>query len=155
MTKKFFMFAAMLMAVAAVTFTGCKKDEPKQTMTVTWTESDLQNIDLSEAGETYTAKGVTLTVIDGSVNGTSWKSGDRLGVYFNGRKENEPSFTFTTTEGKGKFCKIVMATGTYYNYDAEAWKLGDEGAVWTGYTDKVGFGPQFYSVEEIIFYIEK
>lgn len=28
MTKKFFMFAAMLMAVAALTFTGCKKNEP-------------------------------------------------------------------------------------------------------------------------------
>ncbi|MBO4249926.1 MAG: hypothetical protein J5884_01595 [Paludibacteraceae bacterium] len=28
MTKKFFMFAAMLMAVAAVTFTSCKKNEP-------------------------------------------------------------------------------------------------------------------------------
>lgn len=49
---------------------------------------------------------------------------------------------------------IVMATGTYYNYDAEAWKLGDEGAVWTGYTDKVGFGPQFYSVEKIDFVFE-
>ena len=28
MTKKFFMFAAMLMAVAALTFTGCKQSEP-------------------------------------------------------------------------------------------------------------------------------
>lgn len=28
MTKKFFVFAAMLMAVAAMTFTGCKKNEP-------------------------------------------------------------------------------------------------------------------------------
>ena len=28
MTKKFFMFAAMLMAVAALTFTGCKQNEP-------------------------------------------------------------------------------------------------------------------------------
>ena len=28
MTKKFFMFAAMLMAVTAMTFTGCKQNEP-------------------------------------------------------------------------------------------------------------------------------
>ena len=28
MTKKFFMFAAMLMAVAALTFTGCKQNTP-------------------------------------------------------------------------------------------------------------------------------
>lgn len=158
MKKKFFMFAAMLMAVAAVTLTGCKKDEPtepKQTMSVTWTASDLQAISLSESGETYTAKGVTLTVISGSVDGTKWKEGERFGAFFNGDKETEPSFSFTTTNGTGKFCKVLMGTGTFRNYDMSQWTKTDNGALWTGYTDKVGFGPQFYNVEEIVFHIEK
>ena len=157
MKKKFFMFAALLMTATAVIFTGCKKDEPvqpKETMTITWTEDDLESIGLSEPGETYTAKGVTLTVIEGTADGTHWQSGERFGAYFDGNRENEPSFSFTTTNGTGKFCKIMMGTGTFRNYDA-SWKMENEGAVWTGYSEKVGFGPQFYEVEEITFYIEK
>ena len=48
----------------------------------------------------------------------------------------------------------MMGTGMFRNYDA-SWKMENEGAVWTGYSEKVGFGPQFYEVEEITFYIEK
>ena len=149
--------ALLLMTATAVIFTGCKKNEPvqpKETMTITWTEDDLESIALSEPGGTYTAKGVMLTVIEGTADGTQWQSGERFGAYFNGDRENEPSFSFTTTNGTGKFCKIMMGTGMFRNYDA-SWKMENEGAVWTGYSEKVGFGPQFYEVEEITFYIEK
>ena len=157
MTKKFFLFAAVLMAVAAVTLTACKKDddEPeRETISVVWDEHDLQAINLTEPAQSYTAKGVTLTVIDGKADGTAWKAGDRFGADFLGNKDNEPSFTFTTTQGTGKFCKIVMATSSFLFYGG-GWRKEDDIAVWKGYLDKVGVGTTFNNVDQITFYIEK
>ena len=87
MTKKFFMFAAMLMAVAALTFTGCKNnpsdpnqeaiDKVKKAAQGSW-EGRLISI-LGEEGElvtvTFTETKVSTTG-NATANITAWKCVD-------------------------------------------------------------------------------
>jgi len=93
MTKKFFMYAAMLMAVAALTFAGCKKNEPKDPNEAkiaevkkaamgSW-EGHLVTI-LGEEGElvtvTFTENKITTTG-NLTVNITAWKCVDGAEVW--------------------------------------------------------------------------
>lgn len=101
MKKHFFFFAAMLMACAAISFTGCKDsgDEPEaqqeQIETVVWDADDLQQISINESKREFICKGMRLWVMKGTADGLAWKNGEQEGVSFNGTQTNGPSFIFS------------------------------------------------------------
>ena len=109
--------------------------------TVTWDNSTLSSIYMHD-GESFTKDGVTLTVLDGMIDGQrgSWM----------GNSENA-SFKFSTS--LGNFTRIEI-TGVIRGLGGSGWTQTSPGAVWTGDANETTFGMYFRNVTQIVFTIE-
>ena len=109
--------------------------------TVTWDSNTLSSIYISD-GESFTKDGVTLTVLDGMIDGQrgSWM----------GNSENA-SFKFSTS--LGNFTRIEI-TGVIRGLGGSGWTQTSPGAVWTGDANETTFGMYFRNVSQIVFTIE-
>ena len=110
--------------------------------TVTWDSNTLSSIYISD-GESFTKDGVTLTVLDGMIDGQrgSWM----------GNSENA-SFKFSTS--LGNFTRIEI-TGVIRGLGGSGWTQTSPGAVWTGDANETTFGMYFKNVTQIVFTIEE
>ena len=121
MTKKFFMFAAMLMAVAAMTFTGCKKNDPEDQNQARITLIKAEALQGPWQGHTYSLIGgegdlVTITFTENkitavfedetvTVNILAWHCIDAKDVWLDLDKDNTHLTIHDIIDGK-------MTTGT-------------------------------------------
>ena len=106
--------------------------------TVTWDNSTLSSIYL-HGGDSFTKDGVTLTVLDGMIDGRNF-----MGF------SNEASFKFSTS--LGNFTKIEI-TGNINALGGSGWTQTITGAVWTGEANETTFGMSFDNVSQIVFTI--
>ena len=106
--------------------------------TVTWDSNTLSSIYISD-GESFTKDGVTLTVLDGMIDGQrgSWM----------GNSENA-SFKFSTS--LGNFTRIEI-TGVIRGLGGSGWTQTSPGAVWTGDANETTFGMYFKNVTQIVY----
>ena len=125
--KKFFtfLFAALMSAGMFAT-------------TVTWDNSTLSSINLGD-GQSFTKDGVTLTVLDGMIDGRNF-----MGF------SNDASFKFSTS--LGNFTRIEI-TGNINALGGSGWTQTSPGAVWTGEANETTFGMAFNNVSQIVFTI--
>ena len=108
--------------------------------TVTWNSSTLSSIDLI-TGESFTEGGVTLTVLDGKIDGTRKWSG------------NSPEASFKFSTSLGNFTKIEI-TAEIRGLEGSGWTQASPGAVWTGEANETTFGIYFRNVTQVVFTIE-
>ena len=108
--------------------------------TVTWDNSTLSSIYL-HGGDSFTKDGVTLTVLDGMIDGEfgEWKGYDNN------------AFKFSTS--LGNFTRIEI-TGNIRELVGSGWTETSPGAVWTGDANETTFGMYFRNVTQIVFTIE-
>lgn len=109
------------------------------TTTVTWNSSTLSSIDLI-TGESFTEGGVTLTVLDGKIDGTRKWSG------------NSPEASFKFSTSLGNFTKIEI-TAEIRGLEGSGWTQASPGAVWTGEANETTFGIYFRDVTQVVFTI--
>ena len=97
--------------------------------TVTWDNSTLSSIYKSD-GESFTKDGVTVTVLDGMIDGEfgEWKGYDNN------------AFKFSTS--LGNFTRIEI-TGNIRELVGSGWTETSPGAVWTGDANETTFGMYF------------
>ena len=109
--------------------------------TVTWDNSTLSSIYKSD-GESFTKDGVTVTVLDGMIDGEfgEWKGYDNN------------AFKFSTS--LGNFTRIEI-TGNIRELVGSGWTETSPGAVWTGDANETTFGMYFRNVTQIVFTIEE
>ena len=110
--------------------------------TVTWDNSTLSSIYISD-GESFTKDGVTLTVLDGMIDG---QRGSWMG------NSVDASFKFSTS--LGNFTRIEI-TGVIRGLGGSGWTQTSPGAVWTGDANETTFGMYFKNVTQIVFTIEE
>ncbi len=134
LTVDMYMTAAFMAEFAAVTPTPA-------TTTVTWNNSTLSSIDMHE-GDSFTEGGVTLTVLDGKIDGMDgeWKG------YSN------DALKFSTS--LGNFTRIEI-TATINRLGGSGWTETSPGAVWTGDANETTFSGNFENVSQIVFTIEE
>ena len=106
--------------------------------TVTWNSNTLSSINL-HGGDSFTQDGVTLTVLDGMIDGRNF-----MGF------SNEASFKFSTS--LGNFTRIEI-TGNINALGGSGWTQTSPGAVWTGEANETTFGMAFNNVSQIVFTI--
>ena len=126
MRKIFTFFCAALMSVGMFA------------TTVTWDNGTLSSIYL-HGGDSFTKDGVTLTVLDGMIDGRNF-----MGF------SNDASFKFSTS--LGNFTKIEI-TGNINALGGSGWTQTILGAVWTGEANETTFGMSFDNVSQIVFTI--
>ena len=106
--------------------------------TVTWNSNTLSSIYL-HGGDSFTQDGVTLTVLDGMIDGRNF-----MGF------SNEASFKFSTSLGNFTMIEI---TGNINALGGSGWTQTSLGAVWTGEANETTFGMAFNNVSQIVFTI--
>lgn len=109
--------------------------------TVTWDNSTLSSIYMHD-GESFTKDGVTVTVLDGMIDG---QRGSWMG------NSVDASFKFSTSSGN--FTRIEI-TGVIRGLGGSGWTQTSPGAVWTGDANETTFGMYFRNVTQIVFTIE-
>ncbi len=112
-----------------------------ETTTVTWDSNTLSSINMRD-GESFTEGDVTVTVLDGKIDGTDKWKGNSV----------EASFKFSTS--LGNFTKIEI-TGEIRGLGGSGWTEASPGAVWTGDANEITFGMYFRNVTQIVFTIEE
>ena len=106
--------------------------------TVTWNSSTLSGINLYD-GQSFTKDGVTLTALEGMIDG-NWMG-------------NSPNASFKFSTSLGNFTRIEI-TADIRGLGGSGWTQTSPGAVWTGEANETTFGMYFRNVSQIVFTIE-
>ena len=107
---------------------------------VTWNSSTLSEIFLVD-GDSFTKDGVTLTVLDGTIDG---EYGDWIG-------SGGACFKFSTS--LGYYFTRIEITGDIGDLEGSGWTETSPGAVWTGVANETTFGYDFENVTQVVFTI--